>query len=491
MNLSRLDGLDSISNNTLPGSYVTTGAELAARIERSALQGLGDPTSNPMIIAAHNIDGKIIFESENGVFYDADGEALEGLGNFFKKVANTVKNVTKTVTKAAISATKVITTPLRLPLMAAKNILKGDSLKDAIKNANNKAKGEFKEFLSDTGKVIKLANKFFPLTILLRNGLLLIMKMNLFGVAKKLKYAYLTDAQATALGIDPSSLSKVRALENTLSKIYDGAGGNPENLKRAIINGEGNAYKNGKIDFNLAPATEYADSEEYRILEDKAPPADMVGQIAPEVLAADPTLAAKLNEVNGMGELGFIVAGAAIASATTAVTGIVAKLKSIGEIFKKGATVVKGAKDAVNTIKSIVPKKEPAPLPDSPTPAQTEQYLSAQREYDDYTDRVTAAGGLIQDNGTVVVPQVNADGTTTNKPVVPSGGGMSTTTKVAIGVGAAAAIGAIGYLVFRPTPSLRPRASLSGLPTKSVTARKKPSYSARKKSKSKVKKVTI
>jgi hypothetical protein len=45
-------------------------------------------------------------------------------------------------------------------------------------------------------KVLHAVNKANPATLLLRNGVLASMKLNLFGVAQKLKWSYLSDAEA-------------------------------------------------------------------------------------------------------------------------------------------------------------------------------------------------------------------------------------------------------------------------------------------------------
>lgn len=553
MDLSRLDGLPHAAPSALAPAYTTTGAELARRMESSSLRGLSGAEVNPMLIAAHNVDGVIYFESENGLFYDVNGTALNGLGSIFNKIGNAVADVTKTVTKSVVSATKVLTTPLRLPLNAAQNLIKGQSLKESINNAENKAKSEFKEFKTDLGNVIRLLNRFFLGTILLRNGILLSMKLNLFKVGEKLKYAYLTDAQAANNGIDPTSLSKVRGIEKTLSKIYVDAGGKAENLKRAILNGQGNSYKNGKLNFALPPATEYADSEEYRALEDKNAPADAQGQFQPGTnasaeskAAADkameyirqydaglvdpykpnaamianlaPVATAKITNAaindnlknkllnlvaskTGVGELGDfgLSAGASIAAASGVVGSISGLLGKVGELVKSGKSIVDNGKsivdkgkDAVSTVKALIPKKQPAPLSPSATDAETQAYIKAQQEYDEYAAAVQAAGGVIQADGTVKVG---------DDSILPEGKpGLSTGAKIGIALGGTAVLGSLAYLAFAPKPvpkvSLKANPSLSGLPNNSATVRKRTSSAksksrSRTKSKSKVKNVTI
>ena len=147
-------------------------------------------------------------------------------------------------------------------------------------------------------KVIHVANKANPATVLLRNGVLASMKLNVFKVAQRLKWAYLSDEDARKKGIDMAKFERLKKVRAKLESIYFGSGGQPENLKKAILKGKGN----------------------------------------------------KGHEVNGFegydDELGEPATGAAIASATAVIASIAGILKSIGNIFPKKE---EGSADFENT----------------------------------------------------------------------------------------------------------------------------------------------
>lgn len=147
-------------------------------------------------------------------------------------------------------------------------------------------------------KVIHVANKANPATVLLRNGVLASMKLNVFKTAQRLKWAYLSDEDARKKGIDMAKFERLKKVRAKLETIYYGSGGKPENLKKAILKGKGN----------------------------------------------------KGHEVNGFegydDELGEPATGAAIASATAVIASIAGILKSIGNIFPKKE---EGSEDFENT----------------------------------------------------------------------------------------------------------------------------------------------
>jgi hypothetical protein len=160
-------------------------------------------------------------------------------------------------------------------------------------------------------KAVHLVNRVTnPGTILLRNGFLLAMKENILNVAKRLRYAYLTDQQATALNMDISALNKLRKIKDKAESIYYTAGGKKENLKAAILKGRGNRDKKVPLSGLTGLGAIYADDQEYNI-------------------------------VNGLGDLG-VVATTAIATAMTVITTLAGALKGVKGLFKSGTP---GAKE--------------------------------------------------------------------------------------------------------------------------------------------------
>jgi hypothetical protein len=89
-------------------------------------------------------------------------------------------------------------------------------------------------------KIAKALVRFNPLTITIRGGVLLAMKTNLFKMASKIKWGYLTEEEARSNGFD---LEEWRNAKNQLQKIehmfVNILQGKPEKLKKAIISGRG------------------------------------------------------------------------------------------------------------------------------------------------------------------------------------------------------------------------------------------------------------
>ena len=202
--------------------------------------------------------------SDLASLYDEDE-----MGNIFKKIGSKVKTVTK---KVGTVAQKV-----------------GDKAGEGIRFVN------------------RYAN---PATVLLRNGFLLAMKNNMMNVGGKLRYAYLSDAQAQAKGINLNELKKLRSIKDRAETVYWQAGGKKENLKKAILSGRGN--KDKKVPLSgfegvYGFGDVYADEYEYNIIHS--------------------------SDMQGLGE---IATGTALAAASSAVAAIAGALKQVKGLFSKG-----------------------------------------------------------------------------------------------------------------------------------------------------------
>ncbi|MCC7303084.1 MAG: hypothetical protein IT233_10625 [Bacteroidia bacterium] len=159
------------------------------------------------------------------------------------------------------------------------------------------------------GKALNVVNKVNPATVLLRNGVLAAMKLNLMNVASRLKYGYLSDAEAQKRGIDMAKFQKLKTIKTKLENIFFGAGGKPENLRSAILTGKGNKNQDVK---GLGNVSQYT------------PLPELLGD---EIFLGE-------NE-ESLGELGEPVTAAAITAASGALAAIAGLLKSIGNIFPK------------------------------------------------------------------------------------------------------------------------------------------------------------
>lgn len=182
----------------------------------------------------------------------------------------------------------------------------GSAVKTAVKKV-----GEVAKKVGDKiGDGIRVINRFVnPVTILLRNGFLLAMKVNMFNVAGRLRYAYLSDAQAKAMGMNMDSLNKLRKVKDRAETVYWQAGGKKDNLKKAILSGKGNKDKKVQLSGLFGVDDVYMDMDEYNIIH------------------SDP------DNLEGLGE---IATGTALAAATSAVAAVSAALKQIKGLFNKG-----------------------------------------------------------------------------------------------------------------------------------------------------------
>ena len=299
MELHRLDGftasgLDNVDIQDIDFETLEEGQMSGQQIE--ALEALG-------YVQDPEIAYEIKDENGNVVMY-ADAEEnlyiIDGLGElgFLKKIGRGIKNATKFVGK------KVIT------------------------------------------PVAKTVNRYLnPATILLRNGFLLAMKVNLFKVAERLRFGYLSDAEAIKRGMNMSGFSKLKEAISKADKIYELSGGKKENLKKAILTGKGNQDKSVPLSgfalgSPLSAIDDFVDPFEKMIVESDA---NQVEQLLDDGISVE--------------GLGVVVTGAAIAAATGAIGTVSALLNKITGVFDKAKKTQSGVKNIVSQAKSFIPSK--------------------------------------------------------------------------------------------------------------------------------------
>jgi hypothetical protein len=189
--------------------------------------------------------------------------------------------------------------------------------------SNNRAakKAKFKKFVN---KGLHVTNRLNPVTVALRNGVLAGMKLNFLKIASTLRYTYLNEDQARQKGLVMDRYFKMKRIKDKLEKIFYGAGGKPENLKKAILTGHGN--KNREVPVNgLGYTYENVDG----IHEDMS---------LSQLLGRDMYVSENIEGMegfNGFGELGEPVTAAAIAAASTVLTTIAALIKNVGSLVPK------------------------------------------------------------------------------------------------------------------------------------------------------------
>jgi hypothetical protein len=220
--------------------------------------------------------------------YD-DEQAMSDLGKLFKKKASGGTSAKKTLFKKPI---------FKKPLIK----------KAALKKIGGKIKAVAK-------KALHVTNRLNPATALLRAGILASVKLNLFKISENLRYAYLSDAEAEKQGVDMSKFARLKAVKDRLEKAYYGAGGKPENLKKAILTGRGNKDHQVK-------GLGYLPDDMNGLGEN-----DSISSLLGEAMMND--------EFSGLGSLGEPATAATIAAASGIMGAIAGLLKSIGSIFKK------------------------------------------------------------------------------------------------------------------------------------------------------------
>jgi hypothetical protein len=180
-------------------------------------------------------------------------------------------------------------------------------------------------------KALNVVNKVNPATVMLRNGILAAMKLNIKNVAGRLRWSYLSPNRITEKGIDPVKFGKLVATRQKLENIFYGAGGNPKNLRKAILGGKGNKDK-AVSGLGMLPMEEWTG-----YLNETTPLQELLGD---DIFYSENVEG--MNGHRGLGALGEPVTLATVGAAMGVIAGIVAALKQIGDIFKKKG---QGSKD--------------------------------------------------------------------------------------------------------------------------------------------------
>lgn len=193
--------------------------------------------------------------------------------------------------------------------------------KKAARKAKRAEKGPLKERIKKgIQKTLHVVNKLNPATALLRAGVLVSLKTNLFNVAGRLRYTYWTDEQAQKNNVDMPKFQKLKQIRQKIEKVFFGAGGKPENMKKAILTGRGNRNKAVSVN-GLGYVPIYDDSNLRSIIG-----SDMYSDEFDSV-----------KHPSGINGLGSISAGAAVAAASGIIGTIAGLIKKLSGIFKKGS----------------------------------------------------------------------------------------------------------------------------------------------------------
>jgi hypothetical protein len=258
-------------------------------------------------------------------------------------------------------------------------------------------------------KVVKAIVRFNPLSIAIRNGLLAALRLNMFGISKKLQYAYLPDNLAAKHSIDPKKLADLKKRHAKVRKLFDGLQGKEKNLRSAILKGA----KQKSPDFSLKGMQGIIDGLQGL---------EAIGELAQ------------------LGSLGVVATTASVGAATGVLAKIKSWLKPVTNIFKKSKEKNAARKQArqqtalpqraVNTNQAIPIKQTPM-LP-----------VSSSVNYS--VPNITPISP-----GTTYLPSPVSTNMVHTPTMVSPGKSISKGTKVGIGVGLAALIGTGAYFIFR------------------------------------------
>ena len=233
-------------------------------------------------------------------------------------------------------------------------------------------------------KILNKFNKFNPVTIALRNGVLASMKLNIKNVAGRLRWTYLTPEAALKKGIIPEKFQKLLNTRKRLENIFYKAGGKPDNLRKAILKGKGNK------DRAVQGLDGFDGTVEY--MNEYTPLNQLLGV---EIYHSENIEG--MEDVAGLGDLGEPLTLASIAAASGVIAGIAGMIKQVGDIFKKKG---KGSEDFDEEKNQKAEKEAPpepvAPAPELPEPTQQD----AEPSYsNDKPIRASSNLPMVRENG--------------------------------------------------------------------------------------------
>lgn len=146
--------------------------------------------------------------------FAAEEEGLTGLGSLIGNVFGSVKN-------AVSQATSWVKDQAAQAVQAAQA---------GVSNATDWLKDK-------AGDIAHTLAKTNPLCALVRNALILAMKINLFRMAERLGHGYFSVQQAQAAGFDMGEFAKIQSALRNYQAVHVALGGEVEHLQPAILDG--------------------------------------------------------------------------------------------------------------------------------------------------------------------------------------------------------------------------------------------------------------
>jgi len=292
-----------------------------------------------------------------------------------------------------------------------------DELETAGLGRSKKRKGRFFSAIKKIGKkvgsvakkAVKAIVRFNPLSIAIRNGLLAALRLNMFGIAKKLQYAYLPDNLASKYNIDPAKLADLKKRHAKVKKLFNGLQGKEKNLRNAILKGA----KQKSPDFSINGVEGII--------------AGLQGLEAIGALAQ-------------LGELGVAATAASVGAATGVLAKIKSWLKPVSNIFTKAKEKIAARKQA---------RQQAAQQQNSTdTNQDMEQNLTPMTPIAPSVN-YSIPNTYSEDSSTPYLPSPPPTNMARTPTTLNPQKGISKGAKVGIGLGLAALIGTGAYFMFR------------------------------------------
>jgi hypothetical protein len=177
---------------------------------------------------------------------------LQGqIGGLFKSIRNGVKQAAQAVGGAVSSAATSVATGVKTAVTATGG---------AVQQAANWTANAATTAVQATGNALKVAAnavvKYNPVSLAIRNGLLLAFKINLFRISERLGYARMSETEARNKGLNVEEHRKLVQRYGRVKNLFKNLQGDDANLENAIQQGwEKGTAKRGIAGLGMEPVT--------------------------------------------------------------------------------------------------------------------------------------------------------------------------------------------------------------------------------------------
>lgn len=168
-----------------------------------------------------------------------------GLGNFFTdawdKVKDVASSVGSAVSQAATWSYNTVIKPVGQAIGQAASWT-ADKVATAAKAAAEGIKNAAVWVGNEATALAKLVVKYNPLSVLIRGGLRIAFRVNLFYMSGRLGHGYFSEAQARAFGLDMDEWGKCKSQLGKVISMWEGLQGDTSILQESILLG----YESGE-----------------------------------------------------------------------------------------------------------------------------------------------------------------------------------------------------------------------------------------------------